>query len=68
MMEKVLLQGHFSQYNILNFKNISKAYDDSGEFFSLVIQTYAIANKSCGVVLTPDFKDYVYDNLIDKKI
>ncbi len=30
MMEKVLLQGHFSQYNFLNYKNLSKQYDDSG--------------------------------------
>jgi hypothetical protein len=67
MMEKVLLQGHFDQYNILNFKNFSKQYDDSGEFFSLVIETYAIAQKSCGVILTPDFKEYVYDALLDKK-
>lgn len=37
MMEKVLLQGHFNQYNFLNFKNSPKQYDDSGEFFSLVI-------------------------------
>jgi hypothetical protein len=60
MVEKVLFQGHFDQYNVLNFKNLPKQYDDSGEFFSIVIETYAIAAKTCGVVLTPDFKDYVY--------
>jgi hypothetical protein len=34
----------------------------------LVTQTYAIANKSCGVILTPEFKDYVYNTLLEKKI
>lgn len=58
MLQKAIYLGHWYNHD---FKHrILPGYDQTGEFYALLIKTYSIVKKNCDIYLLPDFLNFIY--------
>lgn len=43
-------------------------YDSTGDYFAMIVQTYAIFNKNAPFPLSADFLDYLYKSMLSSRV
>lgn len=61
MIQKAIYLGHWYDYDLKH--KILPGYDQTGEFYALLVQTYSISKTNCDIHLLPDFLDYIYEGV-----
>lgn len=65
--QDVIHQGHLYKPFAMIRNNLGE-YDSAGDYFALMIETYAIIQRRTPIDLTPDFLDYIYKSMTTSKI
>jgi hypothetical protein len=64
MLQKAIYLGHWYDYDLKH--KILPGYDQTGEFYALLVQTYSIAKTNCNILLLPDFLDFIYSGVASR--
>jgi hypothetical protein len=65
MIQKAIYLGHWFNFD---FKHkLLPGYNQPGEFYALLVQTYSLAKRNCDIHLLPDFLDYIYAGVADRR-
>jgi len=64
MLQKAIYLGHWYDFDIKH--KILPGYDQTGEFYALLVQTYAIVKNNCHILLLPDFLDMIYKGVSNR--
>lgn len=65
--QEVIHKGHLYRSASMLKSNLGE-YDSTGDYFALMIETYAIIQKNTPIPLSPDFLDYIYKSMTVSKI
>lgn len=60
-------RGHVYNKNF-TLRSTSNDFDATGDYFAMMIETYAIVNKYTPFPLSPDFLDHVYKSMLSSKL
>lgn len=64
-IQKAIYLGHWFNYD---FKHkLLPGFSQTGEFYALLVQTYSLAKTNCDIHLLPEFLDYVYLGVSDRR-
>jgi hypothetical protein len=64
-VQKVIYLGHWFEYE---FKHrILPGYDQTGEFYALLVETYSTVKRNCDIYLLPEFLEHIYLGVADRK-
>ena len=50
------------------FRSAANDFDSTGDYYAMMIETYAFVNKYTPFPLSPDFLDHVYKTLLSSKL
>jgi|JI6StandDraft_1071083.scaffolds.fasta_scaffold329141_2 hypothetical protein len=65
MIQKAIYLGHWYDYEVKH--KILPGYDQTGEFYAMLVETYSIVKTNCDIYLMPDFLDYIYQGVADRR-
>lgn len=65
MLQKAIYLGHWHDYELKH--KILPGYDQTGEFYALLVETYSTVKINCDIYLMPGFLDYIYSGVADRK-
>ena len=65
MLQKAIYLGHWYSHELKH--KILPGYDQTGEFYALLVQTYSVVKKNCDILLLPNFLEYIYLGVADRK-
>ena len=65
MIQKAIYLGHWYNYELKH--RILPGYDQPGEFYALLVETYSIVHRNTQIYLLPNFLEYVYRGVADRQ-
>jgi hypothetical protein len=67
MIQYALYRGHYHRIDVPG-RNILGEFRSTGEFFALLVETFAIVKVNSNITLSEDFKHYIYKSLKNSQV